>query len=210
MSPAQRAHNERLQARHRALRLDPVWRATAEARRLAGRAALFRDPDRVAAWNEKRRAGFAAFRRDPARVAAWEEKRRAGILARYGSKPITLEDVLNLFVEMEPMSGCWLWVGSRNQKGYGVVTRPFAWHWTGRLAHRAMFESATGHIIPPEFDLHHTCRTRCCVRPCHLVPLEHSTHTQLTWMDREEDDNEDLREPGEDDPRDFADACCES
>lgn len=68
----------------------------------------------------------------------------------------------------EPMSGCWLWVGGIDGRGYGAV-------WLNgkvRKAHRVVFEAAYGPVgTGLEFD--HLCRNTACVNPMHLDPVTH-------------------------------------
>jgi len=59
-------------------------------------------------------------------------------------------------------SGCWLWLGRIAENGYG--------RYSGKLAHRMMYELIVG-PIPPDFDLDHLCRVRGCVNPDHLEPV---------------------------------------
>ena len=65
-----------------------------------------------------------------------------------------------------PESGCLLWIGSANAKGYGKfsvrgVRSPV-------YAHRAAFELASGSGIPNKMDVCHKCDTPACVNPAHL------------------------------------------
>lgn len=79
---------------------------------------------------------------------------------------MTLADRLAYHTEPEPMSGCWVWVGARNPKGYGRV---FA---NGKMeqAHRVVYELLVG-PIPVGLTLDHHCRLRCCVNPGHVEPV---------------------------------------
>ena len=63
----------------------------------------------------------------------------------------------------EPNSGCWLWTGAVNRKGYGVVAlRPEFWS-----AHRLSYRTFVGDI-PPGVQVLHRCDTPACVNPAHL------------------------------------------
>lgn len=73
----------------------------------------------------------------------------------------------------EPNSGCWLWTGSGNGKGYGQV------HWSGGnyRAHRLVYEMLRG-PIPEGSHIDHLCRVRCCVNPDHLEPVTHQENVR--------------------------------
>ena len=74
----------------------------------------------------------------------------------------------------EPNSGCWLWLGSIDDCGYGKMRG-------GRddpgesLAHRVSFKFHVG-PIPDGLELDHKCRTRCCVNPYHLRAVTHAVN----------------------------------
>jgi len=62
-------------------------------------------------------------------------------------------------VERITESGCWLWTGSLNNKGYGTLN--------GGYAHRKSYEMHNG-PIPDGLNILHYCDTPSCVRPSHL------------------------------------------
>lgn len=68
-----------------------------------------------------------------------------------------------LFVEPEPMSGCWIWMGSRTNGGYGKLRL----NGRSQFAHRVSYELHHS-AIPPGYELDHLCRTPSCVNPSHL------------------------------------------
>lgn len=79
----------------------------------------------------------------------------------------TLPESLQDKIMPEPMSGCWIWIGSRNDKGYGSKGVGLS-----RTAHREVYLRTKGDI-PPGFDVDHLCRLRCCVNPNHLEAVSH-------------------------------------
>jgi hypothetical protein len=76
----------------------------------------------------------------------------------------------------EPMSGCSLWIGSRDRK-QGYRRTPMRRKGIGRAAHRFVYYSLAG-----EFDLRlqldHVCRNTCCVNPAHLEPVSNLENTR--------------------------------
>lgn len=68
----------------------------------------------------------------------------------------------------EPNSGCWLWLGALNNKGYAQLAVAQKRNGTrSELAHRLAFTWAKG-PIPTGKVLDHLCRVTCCVNPDHL------------------------------------------
>lgn len=65
----------------------------------------------------------------------------------------------------EPFSGCWLWTGHLNARGYGGI-------WIdglNRLAHRVAWLIYRGEL-PADKQMCHHCDTPSCVNPSHLFP----------------------------------------
>lgn len=77
-------------------------------------------------------------------------------------------DRFHAMVLPEPNSGCWLWMGTVNENGYGQ----FRLDGKMRRAHRVAYE-AYKKAIPEGLTLDHKCRVRCCVNPDHLEPVTH-------------------------------------
>jgi len=81
------------------------------------------------------------------------------------TRPSVLERFEAKYVP-EPMSGCWLWIASLRETGYGRFY--FKGHFD--QAHRVAYEIFKKKI-PSGLTLDHLCRTRSCVNPAHLEPV---------------------------------------
>lgn len=62
---------------------------------------------------------------------------------------------------------CWLWVGSRNELGYGQYRID---NETRGRAHRVAYELLVG-PIPEGLTIDHLCRNTWCVNPAHMEPV---------------------------------------
>ena len=67
-------------------------------------------------------------------------------------------------IEKVPFSGCWIWMGSGNKKGYGTI---FLDKWSNVLAHRASYMMFKGPLNKGMFVCH-KCDVPSCVNPDHL------------------------------------------
>jgi hypothetical protein len=73
-------------------------------------------------------------------------------------------------------TGCWLWIASKDNKGYGRINSGGS-EGTMLLAHRVAYELYKG-PIPNELELDHLCRHRECVNPEHLEAVTRSINIQ--------------------------------
>jgi len=81
------------------------------------------------------------------------------------AKLLTPEEIaakLERYAIPEPMSGCTLWLGAQNGKGYGQITGC-----RKRKAHVVAWEIQRG-PVPNGLVLDHICRNRQCINPDHL------------------------------------------
>jgi hypothetical protein len=87
----------------------------------------------------------------------------------YRKPPETKEQSLDRFysfISPEPNTGCWIWMGSCGNGGYGG----FYINRRRLIAHRIGYELLVGRI-PKGLEIDHRCRVRCCVNPDHLEPV---------------------------------------
>ena len=67
----------------------------------------------------------------------------------------------------EPMSGCWLWIGSVNPSGYGKMTLRVNTIRKYSTAHRESYKLFVG-PIPEDKMVLHSCDVASCCNPNHL------------------------------------------
>ncbi len=85
---------------------------------------------------------------------------------------ITNNDILKRIIETrsmpEPNTGCWLWIGSFDLKGYGKLNV------NGKVmqAHRASYTAFNGTIKTGKV-IRHACDVPSCVNPDHLISGSH-------------------------------------
>lgn len=99
-------------------------------------------------------------------------------VGRSGVNPTEPIDRLLARVTYEPNSGCWLWTGNTNHKGYGQIGLGA----NKMLAtHRVAYEALVGPIAS---GLHvmHSCDVRCCCNPAHLSLGTNADNARDRWL----------------------------
>ncbi len=66
-------------------------------------------------------------------------------------------------INIDPETGCWVWLGTRQSDGYGLVTV----REQREYVHRAMFQLFVG-PVGNNRELDHLCQNRLCCNPWHL------------------------------------------
>ena len=76
---------------------------------------------------------------------------------------------------------CWLWVGAKNNHGYGQIRINQKCHY----AHRLSYEMS-GKSIPDKWVIDHLCRNPSCIRPDHLEAVDERTNLNRghRWLNR--------------------------
>jgi hypothetical protein len=90
------------------------------------------------------------------------QRHRRGHPTGVGGAVKTIRDYLSEHTDISDATGCWLWGGHIDKRGYGRLR--------GKGAHRLTYQEFVG-PIPDGLDLDHLCRVTACVNPQHLEPV---------------------------------------
>ena len=74
-------------------------------------------------------------------------------------------------------TGCWRWVGARDQNGYGLFRDGGG---AQVRAHRWAFER-WGEPLDPGLTIDHLCRNRACVNPCHMEQVTRAENARRRY-----------------------------
>lgn len=94
-----------------------------------------------------------------------------------GQRGWTLEERILDKIEVDESSGCWHFMGAKNNIGYGMVRISEKEGMT--TAHKAMYELDNHMIVPDDFVVMHLCESYDCVNPAHLDMATRKDVTQL-------------------------------
>jgi hypothetical protein len=89
------------------------------------------------------------------------------------SQNLTLEE--RFWVKVDTSGGadaCWPWLGSQDQRGYGMFSRPRGSTKMVR-ANRQALEFHLGRELLPDEEARHSCDNPPCCNPAHLLPGTH-------------------------------------
>ena len=102
------------------------------------------------------------------------QARRTGHLPPLVHVALEMTDEERFFSKVhEADDGCWEWIGSRSDTGYGSFrTRDGS----ASNSHRWAYQFFIGQI-PEGLQLDHLCRNRACVNPWHLDPVTSRVNT---------------------------------
>jgi|SRR5665213_1695831 len=86
-------------------------------------------------------------------------------------KSFSIEDRLLLHSVEDPETGCRIWIGTKDQKGYGHFRVGGRKGYVTK-AHRAVYEHKYGKL-PTEVFVRHMCHNPACINIEHLLPGSH-------------------------------------
>lgn len=92
-------------------------------------------------------------------------------------KLIPVDKIVNPFWSQVDKSGdCWVWIGHKDQDGYGII----AFGQISYRAHRVAYAAEVGEITPGMLVCHR-CDNPSCVRPSHLFLGDHLVNQRDKW-----------------------------
>jgi len=106
------------------------------------------------------------------RMTDFRNQRFCSVKCITDSQKQTIENVLTRLKLVNPQTGCEIWIGERNKKGYGVVSN----EGHNQVVHRFIWQHFRG-PVPDGMQLDHICGVKLCCNLDHLrvvTPRENS------------------------------------
>jgi predicted transcriptional regulator len=85
----------------------------------------------------------------------------------------SLPVIARFWDKVDKTEDCWIWTGAQTSSGYGALS----YKGTNFVSHRFSYELVHGPVDPNTYILH-TCKTKLCVNPDHLVAY---TYEERLW-----------------------------
>lgn len=104
----------------------------------------------------------------------WKRTGDPTLARRRGPQPVPLWD------RIEKTETCWLWLGTIDSDGYGVLGDGQG---KNVKAHRTVYELVVG-PIPAGLTLDHLCAMKHCVNPAHLEPVTFAENARRARLSR--------------------------
>jgi len=99
-----------------------------------------------------------------------KRERKSGYIRKRG-------DFASFWLRVQQQGDCWIWMGSKNGRGYGHVRRR-----QGNIrVHRLSYRMWVG-PIPSWLEIDHLCQTRLCVNPAHLELVTHAENIRRRYQ----------------------------
>jgi len=123
------------------------------------------------------RAGDGSLYASTAPARAPEEYHDMG--ADAARRRIRDDEILERYpIDVDPIYGCWLWVGKTDDEGYARERGSV------RVMHRVIYEELCG-AIGAGMELDHLCRRKGCVRPEHMEQVtRQQNEARKRWTHR--------------------------
>lgn len=110
----------------------------------------------------------------------WMARRFCSLRCSIEGRMLSAGDVFATRHYRDPVSGCWVWMGSRLTNGYGRIF----FQRKKILAHRYSYEAHIG-PIPNGMQIDHTCCNPSCVNPSHLEVVSSGENTRRGFRRRQ-------------------------
>jgi hypothetical protein len=82
---------------------------------------------------------------------------------------------------VDKTDSCWMWIGSKNSRGYGNFNVRTSDQWMNYLAHRLSWAIANNQEVATHLVVRHGCDIPLCVNPDHLTIGTQKDNIRDAW-----------------------------